>query len=129
MALAESEKKIILAALGYAASADLKPSAKALLTRATGIVRREASHRYVPPPAAQLAFELSFRKLPPNLKRRGRGRWAKYDFALVEEARRLRYVKRWTYRDIAEMLNLRHGTKIPWITVRDWTVQAYRVTG
>lgn len=132
MPLAESEKKVILAALGYVSveTPNIRPYVKALLTRAAGIVRRSASRqRRERPTAAQLCFELTFRKLPPGVKRKGRVRWARYPYAMVEEARRLRQVKKWTYRDISEFLNQKHGTKVAWISVRDWCSAYYRVTG
>lgn len=134
MALAEAERRLVLSVIGLVPLESAPPHIKARVTRALRVVQRDQPKRRrgrkrFEVPESQGRIELQFRCLPPTIKRARRKRWAKYPYEMVEEARRLRIVKGWTYRDIAETLNHRHGTSVNWITVRDWTSQFYRVTG
>jgi hypothetical protein len=73
--------------------------------------------------------------LGPKIPRRGTRNWARYPYALVEEARAIRQAteklpvrERWGYTEIANALNAKHGTRVHWITVRDWCGHYYRVS-
>ncbi len=84
----------------------------------------------IPPEQLSIAFEFKEerRRLPATIKRKGRNRWAKYPFEMIETARRMRS-RKCTYKDIAEALNHRHQTNVHWVTIRDWVKSFYRVTG
>lgn len=83
------------------------------------------------PHGLQLTLALEIKKrLGPSVKRRGSKRWAKYDFKLVEEARQIRYANPddpFSYQEIADVINKKHGTSVHWVTIRDWTQSYYRV--
>lgn len=129
MPLADSEKRILLAALGLIPVESAKPHVKAVITRAHKIVRAIPwRSRNQHEPAGQISLPLEFKKLPPSIKRNKRKRWAKYPFQYVEEARIMR-ANGYTYREIAACINATHGVNVNWITVRDWTSQYYRLTG
>lgn len=50
---------------------------------------------------------------------------ARYPLDMVWEARKMRKYG-WSYREIADAINEHWGTKVHLMTVRDWTVNAYR---
>lgn len=136
MALSAAEKELVLVALlrrtHEEARGVVRPATLSLCSKAAELLQvdMERGRRHQSAgslEAAQLALDLR-RRLPQKIPRRGRTKWAKYDFKMVLKARTLRG-RGVTYKDIAESLNTEFGTTISWITIRDWTVQAYRVTG
>lgn len=131
VALPEAEKRLVLAAFDAverdAGRFKLSDRAQMLLGRAKEVIAGQARvQRKIVVESCQLP--ILFPKRLKTIQRRGRKRYSIYPFEMVEDARRMR-ANSFGYREIAEALNREYGTNVSWVTIRDWTVQAYRVTG
>ena len=63
-----------------------------------------------------------------HFRNRHNKRPCKYPFEMVEYARKLRRYG-FLYREISEELEHKFKRPVPWLTVRDWTVNACRMLG
>lgn len=83
------------------------------------VPRRQAAQ---PPAAEQLALRLRI-----TYTSRGTRRPCSYPFEMVEYARKLRKYG-YFYKEIAEEIQHKFKRAVPWITVRDWVCNYYRMS-
>lgn len=77
-------------------------------------------------PTTELQISIEFSE-KWKYRSRGTRRPAKYPFEMVEYARKLRGFG-FFYREIVDEIRSKFRVTVPWITVRDWTLNFYRMS-